>query len=62
MATNIDDILKADIIFGCESMALVIALKIGKKVISCIPDNEINCSLPFKEIIYLRDLIKSNNK
>ena len=35
-------------------MALVVALKIGKKVISCIPDNGINCSLPFKEIFIQR--------
>lgn len=53
----IDDICNFDIIFGCESMALVIALIANKKVISCIPNKTKKSSLPFKNIIKLRDCI-----
>ena len=51
------DICHSDIVFGCESMALVIAIKAEKKVISCIPKYGRNCSLPFKEIIHLKNIV-----
>ena len=53
----IDDILESEIIFGCESNAMIIGLLAGKKVISCIPNEKNKCSLPNTEIIYLRDLL-----
>lgn len=43
-------------VFGCESMAMVIALFAGKKVVSCLPPGSKNCSLPFKEIKMLRNI------
>ena len=38
----IDDILESEIIFGCESNAMIIGLLAGKKVISCILMRKIN--------------------
>ena len=52
------DIIKADIVIGRQTMALVVALKAGKKVFSCIPDNEKRCVIPYKGIVELRDLLK----
>lgn len=56
----LDDILHSDIVFGCDSMAMVIGLMAGKKVISCIPENGRDCSLPFKEIQHLKNIIIKN--
>lgn len=44
----------ADVVFGCESMAMVVALMAGKRVISCIPPGGRPCSLPFAEIEQLQ--------
>jgi len=49
-------IMQADVVAGCASMAMVIALSLGKKVISTIPPAGPECSLPFKEIIQLKKL------
>lgn len=50
-------IMQADVVAGCASMAMVIALSLGKKVISTIPPAGPECSLPFKEIIQLKKLL-----
>ena len=50
-------IMQADVVAGCASMAMVIALSLGKKVISTIPPAGPECSLPFKEIIQLKKLM-----
>jgi len=48
----LEDIASSDIIAGCESMALVVALVANKKVYSCLPIN-IKNRLPYNEIIKL---------
>ena len=53
-----EDISESNVITGCETMAMVIALFSGRKVYSCIPPGGRNCSLPFKEIVHLKKLIK----
>lgn len=53
--TLLEEIAKADIITGCESMALVVGLLAGKRVISCIPEGGKPCRLPQKEIEHLGD-------
>lgn len=50
-----DHILSADIVVGCESMALVLGLLANKKVISVIPPGGEPCVLPQKEILHLKD-------
>ena len=47
------DIAAADLVVGCESMALVVALAAGRRVISCIPDGGKPCSLPHDNIEHL---------
>ena len=54
----IKEIAEADIVTGCQSMAMVIALLAGKRVISCIPPGGRACALPQTEIISLQDLLK----
>ena len=46
----VDQIIDSDTIFGCESMAMVIALMAKKKVYSSIPHKGRPCILPHKEI------------
>lgn len=47
------DIAAADLVVGCETMALVVALAAGKRVISCVPDGGKPCSLPHDTIEHL---------
>ncbi len=48
-----EDIAAADLVVGCESMALVAALAAGRRVISCIPHGGKPCSLPHEKIEHL---------
>ena len=57
--TLFEEVAASDIVVGCESMAMVIGLLAGKRVISCIPPGGSKCALPQPEIEYLRDSIKS---
>ena len=58
----IDDIVAADIVVGCESMAMVVALLGGKRVISAIPPGGHPCALPHAEIEFLHKLIQSGSR
>ena len=49
-----EDIAKSHIVIGMESMAMVVALLCGVRVISLLPD----CSLPFREIWKVGDIKK----
>jgi hypothetical protein len=51
-----DSISEAKWVCGCSSFALFIALKAQRKVFSCLPPWAPPCSLPFKEIIHLKNL------
>jgi hypothetical protein len=55
--TLLQEIINADIVVGCESMAMVVALLAGKRVISSIPSSGKKCSLPQENIEHMRDLI-----
>lgn len=46
----IEEINESDIVVGCETMAMVVALVAKKRVICCIPPGGKACSLPFLEI------------
>jgi hypothetical protein len=56
--TLLEEIIDSDVVLGCESMAMVIGLLAGKKVVSCIPPGGRACVLPHTEIISLQDMIK----
>ena len=51
-------ILEADVVVGCESMGLEIALLARKRVISSIPPGGRPCSLKSKNIEHLQELVK----
>jgi hypothetical protein len=55
----LEEIVAADIIVGCESMAMVVALLDHKRVISSIPPGGKACGLPQKAIEYLQNLVKN---
>ncbi|WP_320667185.1 hypothetical protein [Prochlorococcus sp. MIT 1307] len=53
-----NDISKSSIVVGAESMALVVALHAGRRVISSIPENCKEISLPYKQIENILDIIQ----
>jgi hypothetical protein len=55
--TLMEQIVEADIVVGCESMAMVAALLAKKRVISSIPPGGKLCELPQAEIEHLQALI-----
>ncbi len=56
-STLLAEIAACDVVVGCESMAMVIGLIAGKRVISCIPPGGRACVLPQSEIQRLESLI-----
>ena len=55
--TLLGQILESDIVVGCESMAMVVAILAEKEVISSIPTDGRPCVLPHKEIGSIRDYL-----
>lgn len=49
----------ANIVVGCQTSAMVIALKAGKKVICSLPQNAPECQLPHDKLIHLKDIINN---
>ncbi|MBU1656481.1 MAG: hypothetical protein KJ558_16945 [Gammaproteobacteria bacterium] len=58
--TLLEEIADSDFVVGCESMAMVVALLAGKRVVSCIPPGGRDCVLPHTEIIRFQDLLEAN--
>lgn len=48
----------SDVVVGCETYAMVVALSSGKKVVSALPSTAPPCSLPHREIIKLSELMR----
>ena len=57
-----EEISSASVIVGCESMAMVVALTVGKMTISSIPPKGRPCVLPHREILSLQDLVEGDIK
>lgn len=53
------EVVDADVVVGCESMALVVGLLAGKSVISSIPPGGRPIALPQKEIISLAAMLQA---
>ena len=54
----VKDIGKSSAIFGCETVAMVLALMAKKRVICTIPPiSRCSCILPYKSIEHMRDLV-----
>lgn len=57
----LEEIAESDVVVGCESMAMVVGLVAGCRVISCIPPGGNPCGLPQPEIELMQDLLKLND-
>lgn len=55
--TLLEETLGSDIIVGCESMAMVVGLLAGKRVISTIPPGGRTCQLPHGDIEHMQQLV-----
>jgi len=56
-STLAESIAWADIVVGCQTYAMVVALAAGKHVISSLPPWGPSCVLPHREILKLADLV-----
>jgi hypothetical protein len=54
-----EEVVDADVVVGCESMAMVIGLLAQRRVVSCIPPGGRPCVLPQTEIESLQALVAS---
>jgi hypothetical protein len=54
----LDEVAECNVVVGFQSMALVVGLAVGKRVISCIPTGGLASSLPQTEIESLQALIQ----
>jgi hypothetical protein len=52
-----EELVDADLVVGCESMAMVVGLLAGRRVMSCIPPGGRPCMLPQPEIESLQALV-----
>lgn len=55
--TLLDEIMESDVVVGFQSMAMVVGLQAGRRVISCIPPGGKACSLPHSEIESLQEIL-----
>ena len=55
--TLFEEVVDAEIVVGCESMAMVVGMLAGKRMISSIPPGGRSCSLPQPEIEKLQTLV-----
>jgi len=53
------EVVSSDCIVGCGSMAMVVGLIAGKRVVSCIPPGGAPCPLPQRDIESLQDLVRT---
>jgi len=58
--TLMQQIIEADVVVGCESMAMVVALLARKRVISSIPPGGKVCSLPQPAIEHLQKIVSKH--
>jgi len=52
----LDDLIHTDVVVGCETMGLILAGAVGKKVFSSIPPGGYTHDMPFAGITFIRDL------
>jgi hypothetical protein len=60
--TLLEQVAAADIVVGCESMAMVVGLLAQRRVISAIPTGGRKCQLPQTGIEHMQSLVKSYRK
>lgn len=57
--TLVEEVAACDMVVGCESMAMVVGLLAGKRVVSCIPPGGKACALPQVEIAHLQHILEN---
>lgn len=60
VGTLLEEVATSDVVVGFESMAMVVGLLAGKRVISCIPPGGKVCALPQMEIEYLQNILRNS--
>lgn len=60
--TLLEETLTCDIVVGCESMAMVVGLLAGKRVICAIPPGGRPCQLPHGDIEHLQQLVRGSGQ
>jgi hypothetical protein len=55
--TLLEDVIESDVVVGCESMAMIVGVLAGRRVVSCIPPGGRPCTLPQNEIEHLQHLL-----
>lgn len=55
----LDDILRSRWVAGCNTMAMVVGLIAGRRVLCCIPPGGRPCLLPQAEIVHLQQLVEA---
>ena len=58
----LEELVAADVVVGCESMAMVVGLLANKRVISSIPPGGRGCALPQNEIESLQELVANHQR
>jgi len=58
----VQEIADSDVVVGCESMAMVVGLLAGKRVVSSIPPAGRPCSLPQPQIAHLLALLTAKTQ
>lgn len=59
--TLVEEMVEADVVVGCETMAMVIGLIAGKRVISCIPPGGNAMQLPQAGIEKMQELVEKRS-
>jgi hypothetical protein len=57
----LDDLAIGDVVIGCESMAMVIAVLAHKRVVCSIPPGGRPCALPYEEIESLQEIVRARH-
>jgi hypothetical protein len=58
----LDEICDADVVVGCNSMAMVVGLLADKRVVSCVPPGGRPCVLPHHDIQVLQRLVSATER
>jgi hypothetical protein len=60
--TLFEEVAECDVVVGCESMAMVVGLLAGRRVISCVPPGGKPCSLPQPEIESMQEFLRNKTR
>ena len=51
--TLLEEVLESELVVGCNSMGLAIAIIVGKRVVSALAIDDSECTIPMKELEHL---------